>query len=141
MLTKIHTRELLRILLPQIDQGECNPGPHRSKLGHHSGSISCPACLIREALDAVAIKKHVLEVAEPFNGPLRIGGLHTLEEIQAEHIRGVLENSEVLTLEDAAEVLGVQSSTLWRVRKRMGLPIAPSRGPRKPATPPTKVTP
>lgn len=43
-------------------------------------------------------------------------GSATLEEIEREHIERVLAESP--TLEDAAEVLGINVSTLWRKRKR-----------------------
>jgi len=47
----------------------------------------------------------------------RIGGDHTLEEIEKEHIRTVLARSA--SLEEAAQVLGIDASTLWRKRKRL----------------------
>lgn len=50
------------------------------------------------------------------SGSVRIGGDHTLEEIEKEHIRTVLTRSA--SLEDAARVLGIDASTLWRKRKR-----------------------
>ena len=40
----------------------------------------------------------------------------SLEEVERDHIIRVLADS--LTLEDAAETLGVDVSTLWRKRKR-----------------------
>jgi NtrC-family two-component system response regulator AlgB len=45
-----------------------------------------------------------------------IGGDFSLEEIEREHIRRVLARSG--TLERAAEVLGIDASTLWRKRKK-----------------------
>lgn len=51
-------------------------------------------------------------------GP-RIGGTHSLEEIENEHIRQVL--SKVDTFEEAAQVLGIEPSTLWRKRRKLGL--------------------
>jgi NtrC-family two-component system response regulator AlgB len=47
----------------------------------------------------------------------RIGGDHTLEEIEKEHIRTVLARSA--SLEEAAQVLGIDASTLWRKRKKL----------------------
>lgn len=52
-------------------------------------------------------------------GAPRIGGTHSLEEIENEHIRRVL--SKVNTFEDAAHVLGIEPSTLWRKRRKLGL--------------------
>ena len=49
----------------------------------------------------------------------RIGGDFTLEQVEEEHIRGVLERAP--SLEAAARILGIESSTLWRKRKKMGL--------------------
>jgi transcriptional regulator with PAS, ATPase and Fis domain len=41
---------------------------------------------------------------------------NSLEEVERDHIQHVLEESP--TLEDAAETLGINVSTLWRKRKR-----------------------
>ena len=51
-------------------------------------------------------------------GP-RIGGTHSLEEIENEHIRQVL--AKVNTFEEASQVLGIEPSTLWRKRRKLGL--------------------
>lgn len=48
---------------------------------------------------------------------IRIGGNHTLEEVEKEHLRTVLTRSA--SLEEAAHVLGIDASTLWRKRKRL----------------------
>jgi two-component system, NtrC family, response regulator AlgB len=45
-----------------------------------------------------------------------LGGEHTLEEIEREHILRVLARAP--SLEAAAAILGIDSSTLWRKRKR-----------------------
>ena len=50
---------------------------------------------------------------------MEIGGAVTLDQIEAEHIRRVLANTP--TLDEAATVLGVDPSTLYRKRKRYGL--------------------
>lgn len=49
---------------------------------------------------------------------MEIGGAITLEALEAEHIRRVIQNTE--TLEQAASVLGIDPSTLYRKRKRPG---------------------
>ncbi len=49
----------------------------------------------------------------------RLGGACTLEEIERDHILRVLAHTPVL--EDAARILGIDSSTLWRKRKRYGV--------------------
>jgi two-component system, NtrC family, response regulator AlgB len=50
---------------------------------------------------------------------LEIGGAVTLDQLEAEHIRRVLANTA--TMEEAATVLGIDPSTLYRKRKRYGL--------------------
>jgi len=50
---------------------------------------------------------------------LEIGGAVTLDQLEAEHIRRVLANTP--TMEQAASVLGIDPSTLYRKRKRYGL--------------------
>jgi NtrC-family two-component system response regulator AlgB len=50
---------------------------------------------------------------------LEIGGAFALEELEAEHIRRVL--AATATMEQAATVLGIDPSTLYRKRKRYGL--------------------
>ena len=60
-------------------------------------------------------------VGRPAAGPARVepGGPVTLDELEAEHIRRVLAAEP--TLDGAAAVLGVDASTLYRKRKRLGL--------------------
>jgi NtrC-family two-component system response regulator AlgB len=50
---------------------------------------------------------------------VELGGAVTLEELEAEHIRRVLAAKP--TLEEAAALLGIDPSTLYRKRKRYGL--------------------
>ncbi|MGZ3439905.1 MAG: AAA-type ATPase lid domain-containing protein, partial [Polyangia bacterium] len=45
-----------------------------------------------------------------------LGGEFTLDEIERDHIRRVLERTS--TADEAAKVLGIDASTLWRKRKR-----------------------
>lgn len=49
----------------------------------------------------------------------RIGGKHSLQEIEKAHILKVMENCD--TLEEAAAILGLDTSTLWRKRKKFEL--------------------
>ena len=53
--------------------------------------------------------------AHPNPGP-RLGGDFTLEQIEREHVTRVISRTE--TLEAAAAILGIDSSTLWRKRKK-----------------------
>jgi NtrC-family two-component system response regulator AlgB len=50
---------------------------------------------------------------------VEIGGAVTLEQLEAEHIRRVLQSTG--SLDDAATLLGIDPSTLYRKRKRYGL--------------------
>ena len=49
----------------------------------------------------------------------RVGGDWSLEAIETEHIRKILAQSD--TFDHAAAVLGIEPSTLWRKRRRLGL--------------------
>lgn len=51
-------------------------------------------------------------------GAPRLGGDFTLDQIEREHIARVIERAS--TLEDAASILGIEPSTLWRKRKKYG---------------------
>jgi NtrC-family two-component system response regulator AlgB len=81
-----------------------------------------------------AIERGVILAAEPFVGladlpaqigssPLakrgEVGGAVTLDELEAEHMRRILATTS--TMEEAASVLGIDPSTLYRKRKRYGL--------------------
>lgn len=51
-------------------------------------------------------------------GPM-LGGDWSLDDIESEHIRKVLAKAD--TFEQAAQILKIEPSTLWRRRKRLGL--------------------
>jgi len=53
------------------------------------------------------------------SGAIEVGLAVTLEQLEAEHIRLVLERCP--TREDAARILGIDPSTLYRKRKQLGL--------------------
>ena len=55
-------------------------------------------------------------VAAHPNADPRLGGDFTLEQIEREHVTRVISRTE--TLEAAAAILGIDSSTLWRKRKK-----------------------
>lgn len=59
------------------------------------------------------------DLAETIHTPseIRIGGRRTLEEIEAEHIRRVVANTQ--TLDEAATILGIDPATLYRKRKKL----------------------
>jgi NtrC-family two-component system response regulator AlgB len=52
----------------------------------------------------------------------QVGGRYTLEEIEREHILRVLAGGD--RLEEAARILGVDTSTLWRKRKKYDEPAS-----------------
>jgi NtrC-family two-component system response regulator AlgB len=58
-------------------------------------------------------------VGSPPRPGIEVGERVTLDELEAEHIRRVL--NLVSTIEEAATVLGIDPSTLYRKRKRYGL--------------------
>jgi NtrC-family two-component system response regulator AlgB len=60
-----------------------------------------------------------VQVGSPPRPGVELGGRVTLHELEAEHIRRVL--AAAATMEEAAQVLGIDPSTLYRKRKRYGL--------------------
>ena len=59
----------------------------------------------------------VFQAPSPLRPTPPSGG--TLEELERDHIRRVL--AEAVTLEEAAETLGISTTTLWRKRKRYSI--------------------
>jgi NtrC-family two-component system response regulator AlgB len=57
--------------------------------------------------------------SSPAGAAVEVGGRATLDALEAEHIRRILNSTE--TMEEAATVLGIDPSTLYRKRKRYGL--------------------
>jgi NtrC-family two-component system response regulator AlgB len=55
-------------------------------------------------------------VAAQVTSTPRLGGDYSVEDIEREHILRVIARAP--TLEEAAKILGIESSTLWRKRKR-----------------------
>jgi NtrC-family two-component system response regulator AlgB len=59
------------------------------------------------------------QVGSPPRPGVEVGSRVTLDELEAEHLRRVL--AVTATIEEAASVLGIDPSTLYRKRKRYGL--------------------
>jgi NtrC-family two-component system response regulator AlgB len=69
--------------------------------------------------DRVDVGDLPAQLGAPSGSLVEVGGRVTLEELEAEHLRRVLRNTT--SLEEAADVLGIDPSTLYRKRKRFGL--------------------
>jgi NtrC-family two-component system response regulator AlgB len=64
-------------------------------------------------------KKDLPESIIPATSMLKIGDMVSLATIEEQHIRRVLANSS--SLQDAADILGIDQATLWRRRKTYGI--------------------
>ncbi len=51
--------------------------------------------------------------------PLQVGSFISLEKLEEEHLRKIIERTPSLTA--AAEILGIDQATLYRKRKKIGL--------------------
>jgi NtrC-family two-component system response regulator AlgB len=60
-----------------------------------------------------------VQIGSPARPGVDVGSRVTLDELEAEHIRRIL--AATATIEEAAGVLGIDPSTLYRKRKRYGL--------------------
>ena len=69
--------------------------------------------------DEVGLSHLPTQIGHPLSvGRIEVGAAVTLEALEAEHIRRVL--ASLPSLEEAAQVLGIDPSTLYRKRKRLG---------------------
>jgi NtrC-family two-component system response regulator AlgB len=55
----------------------------------------------------------------PSHSGARLGDPVSLEKIEEEHIRRVLATTK--SLQEAADILGIDQATLWRRRKKFGI--------------------
>jgi len=83
---------------------------------------------LRNVIERSVILTHGTEVGladlpvvlgQPVNRRVEVGGAVTLEDLEAEHIRRVLASTP--SLDEAAQTLGIDPSTLYRKRKKYGL--------------------
>jgi NtrC-family two-component system response regulator AlgB len=56
---------------------------------------------------------------EPFKASIRVGSNVTIDDLECAHIRSVLDWAP--SLQEAAEILGIDKATLYRKRKRLDL--------------------
>ena len=75
--------------------------------------------MILAAGDVIGLADLPAQIGSPPRPGVAVGGQVSLEELEAEHIRSVL--TATATIEEAATVLGIDPSTLYRKRKRYGL--------------------
>ena len=68
--------------------------------------------------DRIGIE-HLPETLLPREAILHIGDLVNLEKIEEQHIRRVLATTK--SLQEAADILGIDQATLWRRRKQYGI--------------------
>ncbi len=74
-------------------------------------SILCPS-------DRVGVE-HLPAALMPRDVPPKVGDPVRLERIEEEHIRRVMASSK--SLQEAADILGIDQATLWRRRKQYGI--------------------
>ena len=75
-------------------------------------TVLCPTLVVGPDAFSLRVRGDAVTTA-------RIGGEHSLAQVEDEHIRQVLAMTE--TFEEAATILGIESSTLWRKRRRLGI--------------------
>ncbi|NVJ01614.1 sigma-54-dependent Fis family transcriptional regulator [Myxococcus sp. AM009] len=66
-----------------------------------------------EVLEPQAFPDRIAAAGSPV---MALGGPHTLEDVEREHVLRVMASAP--TLDEAARVLGIDASTLWRKRKK-----------------------
>jgi NtrC-family two-component system response regulator AlgB len=59
------------------------------------------------------------QVGSPQEGSVQVGSPVTLEQLEAEHLRRILTSTS--SLDEAATILGIDASTLYRKRRKLGL--------------------
>ena len=59
------------------------------------------------------------DALEPEEGSIKPGDLVSIERLEEMHIRRVLASTK--SLQEAADILGVNQATLWRRRKRYNI--------------------
>jgi NtrC-family two-component system response regulator AlgB len=75
--------------------------------------------VILAASSVVGLTDLPTQIGTPPRTGVEVGAAVTLDQLEAEHIRRILTSAP--TIEEAARVLGIDASTLYRKRKRYGL--------------------
>jgi NtrC-family two-component system response regulator AlgB len=75
--------------------------------------------VILAASSVVELTDLPTQIGTPPRTGVEVGAVVTLDQLEAEHIRRILASTP--TIEEAARVLGIDASTLYRKRKRYGL--------------------
>ena len=75
--------------------------------------------VILVANDWIGLADLPSQVGSPARPGVDVGAAVTLDQLEAEHIRRIL--GTTATMEEAARILGIDASTLYRKRKRYGL--------------------
>ena len=63
--------------------------------------------------------EHLPEGIAPLHAPVRLGDAVSLAQVEEQHIRRVLASTP--SLQEAADILGIDQATLWRRRKQYGI--------------------
>src|SRR5438132_6625209 len=69
--------------------------------------------------ESVGLADLPAQISSPPPAGIQVGAAITLDQLEAEHIRRIL--TTTATMDEAAGVLGIDASTLYRKRKRYGL--------------------
>jgi transcriptional regulator with PAS, ATPase and Fis domain len=84
-------------------------------IGAFTGAVRDQAGRVEAAESGTLLLDEIGEISPALQAP-RLGGDFTLDQIEREHIERVA--GRTATLDDAAKILGIDASTLYRKRKK-----------------------